>query len=331
MTDVGLPLVVMTHASPPSVHARLEQQCRVVTINKDENIVPRQKFLEAIKGAHALFLNPYSRVDAEVLDTAGPQLKVIATCSVGLEHIDLKECERRGVKVGYTPNVLDKAVAELAVALTLATARRLEEAFQSVRDGVWGTLWENCLWMCGKQVSGSVVGIVGLGRIGFETAKRLAAFEPSKILYCGNTPKAYADTIRADFVSFHELLETSDFVVATCSINDSTRGLFDKEAFKRMKADAIFINVSRGALVNQDDLYEALSSNQIGAAGLDVTTPEPLPPNHRLLKLRNCVVSPHLGSATVRTRAAMCDVCVENIFAGLNGKDLPSPVPSAFK
>lgn len=330
MTDVGLPLLVMTHACPQNVHARLEKLCRVVTINKDEINVPRQKFLEAIKGADALFVYPFTRVDAEALDAAGPQLKVIATGSVGLEHIDLKECEKRGVKVGYTPNVLNKAVAELAVALTLATARRLEEAFQSVKNGVWGTSWDDNLWMCGKQVSGSVIGIVGLGRIGFETAKRLAAFEPSKILYCGNTPKSYADTIKAEFVSFHELLGASDFVIATCSINDSSRGLFNREAFKRMKRDSIFVNVTRGALVNQDDLYEALVSNQIGAAGLDVTTPEPLPPNDRLLKLSNCVVSPHIGSATVGTRAAMFDVCVENIFAGLNGKDLPSPTPSAL-
>uniref|UniRef100_A0A0B7A6L8 Glyoxylate reductase/hydroxypyruvate reductase n=1 Tax=Arion vulgaris TaxID=1028688 RepID=A0A0B7A6L8_9EUPU len=261
----------------------------------------------------------------ETLDIFGPQLKVVGTMSVGLEHIDLVECQKRGVKVGYTPNVLTESVAEVAVTLTLATARRLEEAFQAVRSGVWGTKWENALWMTGKQIFGSVIGIVGLGRIGIATAKRLAAFQPAKIVYTGNSPKVYAEDIGAVFLSFEELLEVSDYVIATCSINETSKGLFGAEAFKRMKPSAIFINVTRGALVDQEALYDALSNNKIAAAGLDVTTPEPLPPDHKLLSLRNFILTPHIGSATTATRNAMCELTVDNILAGLSNQPLPSP------
>lgn len=181
------------------------------------------------------------------------------------------------------------------------------------------------MWLTGKQVSGSVIGIVGLGRIGFAIAERLFAFKPSRIVYSGNSPKAYAEDIKADFLSFSEVLEVSDFVIAACSINETNRGLFGREAFRRMKSSAVFINVTRGVLVDQEALYEALSTNEIAAAGLDVTTPEPLPTDHKLLTLKNCLITPHLGSATVVTRNAICNLAVENVLAGLNNQELPSP------
>ena len=196
---------------------------------------------------------------------------------------------------------------------------------QSVNNGVWGTKWENSLWLAGKELSGSVIGIVGLGRIGLATAKRLKAFEPSRLVYCGNSPKQAGADIGAEFVNFEELLSISDFVIATCAITPATTGLFDKKAFSLMKNDAIFINVTRGQLVDQEALYEALTTRGIGAAGLDVTTPEPLPTNHKLLSLPNCTVTPHLGSATTVTRNAMCDLTVDNILAGLNGQSLSTP------
>lgn len=192
-------------------------------------------------------------------------------------------------------------------------------------NGTWGSTWANGMWMAGKQISGSTIGIIGLGRIGFAVAKRLHAFEPSKMLYCGNTPKACASEINAEFVPFKALLNDSDFVIATCAITDSTRQLFNANAFREMKSSAIFINVTRGALVDQDDLYDALTSGKIAAAGLDVTTPEPLPTDHKLLSLSNCTVTPHLGSATAETRNAMCELVVDNLLAGLHDKPLPSP------
>ncbi|CAG5128250.1 unnamed protein product [Candidula unifasciata] len=319
-----LATVFVSRPCPPQGLERLRRHCNVV-LNDSETNLTNEAFIKAIPGVDALFIFPPAPINKETLDIIGPQLKVIGTMSVGLDHIDLAECRKRGVKVGYTPDVLTDAVAELTVALTLATARRFEEGFQAVRSGTWGTRWENALWLTGKQISGSVIGIVGLGRIGFATAKRLAAFQPARIFYTGRSPKDYAKEIGAVFLTFEELLEVSDFVIATCSINETNKGLFGAEAFKKMKTSAIFINVTRGALVDQDALYEALSTNHISAAGLDVTTPEPLPPDHKLLTLKNFVLTPHLGSATSTTREAMCELTVDNILAGLNDLPLPSP------
>ncbi|BFZ22416.1 hypothetical protein BsWGS_25455 [Bradybaena similaris] len=319
-----LPKVFVLRPIPPQHLQKLKENCNVLVYEGEDN-PSKETFIRAIPGADALIIVPPAPINKETLDIIGPQLKVVATASVGLDHIDLEECRKRGVKVGYTPDVLNDAVAEITVALTLATARRFEEAFQAVRSGTWGKQWDNGLWLTGKQLAGSVIGIVGLGRIGFATAKRLAAFEPSRIVYTGSSPKDYAKQIRADFLTFDELLKVSDFVIATCSINASSKGMFGIEAFKKMKTSAIFINVTRGALVDQDALYEALSTNQIAAAGLDVSTPEPLPPDHKLLTLKNFVLLPHLGSATIPTRTAMFELTVDNILAGLNGLPLPSP------
>lgn len=197
--------------------------------------------------------------------------------------------------------------------------------FEAVKEGKTG--WDNGLWLCGKQITGCNVGIVGLGRIGLAVAKRLQPFGVAKFLYSGNSKKEWASEVGAEFVSFDDLLRSSDFVVACCSMNAQNKGLFDKKAFAKMKTDAIFINSSRGVLVNQEDLYEALKSGQILAAGLDVTTPEPLPVDHPLKSLKNCVIFPHLGSATTATRNIMAVTAAKNAIAGYNGDTLPSPVP----
>ncbi|KAL8570969.1 hypothetical protein ACOMHN_037829 [Nucella lapillus] len=198
---------------------------------------------------------------------------------------------------------------------------------QAVRDGVWGTRWDDMLWLMGAEVSGCTVGIVGLGSIGLAVAKRLRAFEPARILYCGHAPKPTAHEVGAEYVSFTDLLQSSDMVIATCSVSADNQQLFNRQAFAAMKPSAIFVNVTRGALVDQEALYEALTSGQIAAAGLDVTTPEPLPPDHPLLQLPNCTVLPHLASATLRTRTHMAQVTMANILAGLKGEPLPSPAP----
>lgn len=180
--------------------------------------------------------------------------------------------------------------------------------------------------MCGKGLSNSTVGIVGLGRIGMALARRVRPFGTEKILYCGRTKKAYDAEVDASYVTFEELLKQSDFIIVSLPLVPGTKELFDKAAFAQMKKTAIFINISRGAIVNQDHLYEALKNKQIAAVGLDVTTPEPLPTNHPLLKLKNCVVLPHIGSATMETRSAMAELTAKNILAGLKGQPMPSPL-----
>ncbi|KAK6187155.1 hypothetical protein SNE40_005242 [Patella caerulea] len=318
------PIVFFTRSAPPNGVALLAQDCEL-RIWESEDPIPREELLRRVKGVNALFVHPPIRVDSELFDAAGPQLKVVGTMSVGLDHIDLAECKKRNIPVGNTPGVLTSAVAELTVTLLLATARRMKAAFQAVHNGTWGT-WESGMWMTGTLLEGKTLGVVGLGRIGMAATRRLKPFGFSRILYCGRNKKTYDAEVGAEFVDFFQLLKDSDIVIATCSITDENKGLFNKHAFKAMKNTAIFINVTRGALVNQDDLFEALTTGEIGSAGIDVTTPEPLPTDDKLLNLSNLTVSPHIGSATVESRSAMCELTARNILAGLKGGPLPSPV-----
>ncbi|XP_048360371.1 glyoxylate reductase/hydroxypyruvate reductase [Sphaerodactylus townsendi] len=227
-----------------------------------------------------------------------------------------------GIRVGYTPDILTDATAELTVALLLATSRRLPESVEEVKNGGW-TTWKP-LWMCGYGLSGSTVGIVGLGRIGQAVARRLKPFGVKRFLYSGRHPKTEAAEFGAEFVPVAKLAEQSDFVIVTCSLAPETQGMCNRDFFCKMKKTAVFINTSRGAVVNQDDLYHALVKGHIAAAGLDVTTPEPLPPAHPLLSLKNCVILPHIGSATYATRNSMSVLAANNLMAGLKGESMPS-------
>ena len=264
------------------------------------------------------------RIDAELLDAAGPQLKVVSTMSVGYDHVDLPALRARGVALGNTPGVLTETTADLAVALLLAAARRLPEAWRAAQDGTWGP-WQP-EWMTGRDVYGSTVGIVGLGRIGAAVARRLLGFG-CRIVYSGPRPRPeLAEPLGAAYVPFEQLLAKSDFVSIHCPLNDATRRLFDAAAFAAMQPTAILINTSRGPVVDQDALYQALKAGQIAAAGLDVTTPEPLPVDHPLFSLPNCVVLPHIGSASIRTRLQMAMMAAENLIAGVEGRPLPNGV-----
>ncbi|XP_004545458.1 glyoxylate reductase/hydroxypyruvate reductase [Maylandia zebra] len=295
--------------------------CEVSQWDSDEP-VPRADLLKGIQGAHGLLCLLSDKIDAEVLEAAGPNLKVISTLSVGFDHLAIDEIKKRGIRVGYTPDVLTDATAELTVALLLATARRLPEGVEEVKNGGWSS-WKP-LWLCGYGLSGSTVGVIGLGRIGMAIAQRLMPFGVKRLLYSGRTAKPHAAEVNGEFVPLDTLVSESDFIVVSCSLTPETQGMCDKSFFSKMKPTAVFINTSRGAVVNQEHLYEALSSGQIAAAGLDVTTPEPLPTNHQLLTLKNCVVLPHIGSATYSTRGVMSALAVQNLLGGLQGTDMPS-------
>ena len=178
--------------------------------------------------------------------------------------------------------------------------------------------------MCGRGLTGSTVGIVGLGRVGLAVARRLKPFGVKSILYHNRSARPGSSEVGAELVPFSVLLAKSDFVVATCSLTPETTNLFGKAAFSQMKPTAVFVNASRGGVVNQDDLCNALAGGTIAAAGLDVTSPEPLPTSHRLLKLDNCLVLPHIGSATIETRTEMAELTARNIIAALRGIPMPS-------
>ncbi|GFX31690.1 hypothetical protein TNCV_4082141 [Trichonephila clavipes] len=256
----------------------------------------------------------------------GPQLKVIASMSVGFDHINIEECKKRKIGVTNTPHVSTDSVAEFTVMLMLAVGRRLFDSAAAIKNGEWVHSWSP-MWLCGQGLKNATVGIVGVGRIGQSILKRLPAFGIAKALYYDVIrPVPAVEEMGAIYTPFEDLLRQSDFVVAMCNLSDETRGIFNKKAFGLMKPSAVFINTSRGGVVNQDDLYDALKSGQIRAAGLDVTVPEPLPKDHKLTTLPNIAIFPHVASAEVSVRILMAEMAANNILNTFNGKPLISPV-----
>ncbi|MCI0705162.1 MAG: D-glycerate dehydrogenase [Planctomycetia bacterium] len=262
------------------------------------------------------------RIDGALLDSA-PKLKVVSNYAVGFNNVDVPACTARGVCVGNTPGVLTDATADIAVTLLLTAARRIGESAADAKSGKWLT-WEPLGWL-GQDLTGRTLGIVGMGRIGFATAKRLHNGWDMKVLYTEQIPRPEAEReFDARRVELDELLRESDFVSVHVDLNSSTKGMFSSEQFAKMKRTAVFVNSARGPLVDQAALAETLRSGTIFAAGLDVTEPEPLPPDHELYKLPNCVIVPHIASATVETRNAMARLCANNLLAGVRGEPLPN-------
>lgn len=316
------PQIYLTRSDFPAAGIDLLQnECDIDGWN-EPSIVPRDELLKGIVGKDALFCTLTDKIDAEVIDRAGPNLKVIATMSVGYEHIDLNECKQRNIRVGYTPEVLTDAVADLTIALLLATTRRLIEASEEVRNGGWKS-WEP-MYMCGPAIRGGTIGIVGFGRIAQEVAKRLLPFRPRRIIYTNQSlsREKEAKEIGVDRVSLEQLLRTSDAVILLCALTPETTHLMNAKTLAMMKKTAVLINCSRGLCVDQNALYNALSKNTIRAAGLDVTTPEPLPPNSLLLTLKNCIIIPHIGSAEIETRQEMSRITALNVLGALKNTEM---------
>lgn len=282
---------------------------------------PSDVLRDLVKGCDGLVSLLTDRIDGPLLD-ASPRLRVVSNYAVGFNNVDVPACTARGVCVGNTPGVLTDATADTAVTLLMAAARRLAESAADAKGGRWLT-WEPLGWL-GQDLAGRTLGIVGMGRIGFAVAKRLHHGWGMKVLYTEQVPRPEADKeFGARRVELDELLAESDFVSAHVDLNPSTKGMFGAAQFKRMKRTAVFVNTARGPLVDQAALAEALRDGTIFAAGLDVTDPEPLPPGHELYKLPNCIIVPHIASATVGTRNAMARICAENLLAGVRGEPLP--------
>lgn len=309
---------------PALIFDMLKPHCHL-DVWQSETIMPYDELLKRIKGKNALVCTLSDRIDSHLLNTATDSLRVIGTLSVGFDHIDIDECRKRGIAVGNTPDVLTDAVAELTIALLLSTSRRLFEAEKVLKNGQWKPGW-NHMFMCGNSVKDSVVGFVGLGRIGIAVLQRLIPFKVKQFLYCGTNRKPSGDSLGAQFVSFTELLEKSDFIIVSCLLNDKTRHMFNSNAFKLMKNTAILINTSRGPVIDQTALYNALNNGDIKGAGLDVMEIEPIAPNDPLLSLNNVVLLPHIGSASYETRLAMAHLTAHNVIAGLQASKLPAPV-----
>jgi glyoxylate reductase len=271
----------------------------------------------------AVYTYGHPIVDAGLLDRL-PAVRVISNFGVGVDHIDLAAAAARGIPVGNTPGILDGATADMAFALLLAVGRRLVEGDRYARGPHF--LHYDPSYMLGREIHGSTLGIIGLGRIGEQVARRARAFDMAVLYHNRRRRPAAEEALGARYLSREELLATADYVMLTVPLTSETRHLIGRGELARMKPTAMLVNIARGPVVDTDALTEALAARRIYAAALDVTDPEPLPRDHPLLGLDNVIITPHLGSATEQTRRRMAEVSVENLLAGLAGRPLPFAV-----
>ena len=304
---------------------RLVQESCETDVWAEDRPPPRDELLRRVAGCDGILTLLTDRVDDELLDAAGPGLRVVSNFAVGYDNIDVAACARRGIAVGNTPGALTETTADLAWALMLAARRRVVEGDRFVRAGNWRTWGPNLL--LGSDLHGATLGIVGFGRIGQAVARRAVGFGLS-VLYTSRTrdPDAIEAAHAARFVGLDELLRESDIVSLHCALTPETRGLIGRRALGLMKPTATLVNTARGPVVDQAALYEALRDGVIAAAGLDVTDPEPIAPDDPLLTLESCIVVPHIASATHATRGRMAEMAVANLLAGVRGEPLPTPV-----
>ncbi|MED1945732.1 MULTISPECIES: D-glycerate dehydrogenase [Brevibacillus] len=308
--------VFVTRKLNPEVIAMLEKVAEVEQWTKNAPI-PRELLLEKIKHVDAVLTMLTERVDEEFLAST-KRLRIVANMAVGYDNIDLEACRRHEVIVTNTPDVLTESTADLAFALLMATGRRLTEANRFLLQGEW-TSWSPTL-MAGQNVYGSTLGIIGMGRIGEAVARRAKGFG-MRILYHNRNRKPQAEQeTGARYANLAELLQESDYVVLLTPLTEDTRMLMGEKQFSLMKETAVFINVSRGGTVDESALYQALVDKKIWAAGLDVFAVEPVPMDNPLLQLPNVVALPHIGSATVQTRAEMARLAAANIVEVLSGR-----------
>ena len=318
------PKVFVTRLIPEGGMALLRPACDA-EVWPDELPPPRPVLLEKVRGLDGLLCLLTDKVDGELIDAAGPGLKVISNHAVGYDNIDVAAATARGIPVGNTPGILTETTADFAFTLLMAAARRVVEGADYVRAGKWRT-WGPMI-LLGHDVHGATLGLVGLGRIGHAMARRAAGFGMKVIYY-----DPYCDPERGAAAgaearsTLDELLAEADFVSLHVPLTEGTRHLIDARALSRFKPTAVLVNSSRGPVVDPDALYEALKAGQLTYAALDVTDPEPLPVDHKLLTLPNCLVVPHIASASWATRTRMAVMAAENLLAGLRGERLPNCV-----
>lgn len=321
------PRVLVTRRIPDAGLQLLYEQCDVHVLSDD---LPPSKdlILSEITTADGLLCLLTEKIDVEIIN-AGENLKVISNFAVGYDNIDVKAATARTIPVGNTPGVLTDTTADLAFALMLSAARRIAEGERYVHDGKWKT-WGPLL-LLGADVYGATLGIVGFGRIGQAMAKRARGFDMN-ILYHSRRPHdEAAKELGATYCDLETLLAQSDFVSLHVPLTPETHHLIGKHEFNMMKPTGILINTARGGIVDPKALYEALKSEDIGYAALDVTEPEPIQMDDPLLSLDNCLIVPHIGSASVSARDKMATMSAANLLAGVKGEQLPNCVnPSVY-
>ena len=315
------PTVFVTRQIPEPAARKLAEQARVETWMQ-ESPPPYEVLLEKAAQVEGIFTLLTDRIDANLIEQAGPGLKVISQMAVGFDNIDVGAATRKGISVGNTPGVLTETTADFTWALLMAAARRVVEGDKEVRQGIWRPWGPDVL--TGFDVFGATLGIIGFGRIGQAVARRAKGFG-MRILYHDPRCDAAAEAeTGAQCVSLDELLAQSDFVTLHTYLSPDTYHLIGRDALQKMKKSAVLVNTARGPIVDPQALAWALENNIIAAAGLDVTEPEPIPPDSPLLKLNNIIITPHIASASKATRLKMANMAVENLLAGLRGEHLPN-------
>jgi glyoxylate reductase len=317
------PRIYITRKIAKELVKPYEDQYDIRMWEKEEEPVPRELLLEETQHANGILSMLSDKIDEELLSNA-PHLKVVANLAVGFDNIDVDTAKKHGIVITNTPDVLSETTADLGFALLMATARRVVEANHYIKTDQWKN-WAPFL-LAGTDIHHKTIGIVGMGRIGEAIAKRAKGFG-MEILYHNRSRKEKAEKeLGASYVSFDELLRLSDYIVSVVPLTNETIELFNKNAFHKMKPSAIFINISRGGVVNEEALVDALKNKVIKAAGLDVFKNEPINSDHPLIKLNNVVCLPHIGSSSVETRTTMIQLCFENVDGVIQRRGAKTPV-----
>ncbi len=310
--------VLLTRELHPFALHKLRKKFSI-SVHAGKIPMPRRELISGIRDAEGIICFPYDRIDKRVMDSA-PNLRVISTYSVGFDHIDVECAKKHGIRVGYTPEVLTDATADLAMTLMLDVMRRTTEGDRVIRRGGWRQIYGAYDYV-GVDVRGKTLGILGLGRIGERLARRAAAFD-MKIIYHNRTrlDKSREDRLGARYVGFWDLVSKSDVLSLHVPHTKDTDGIVNLALMKKMKKTSYLINTARGKIINERDLLTALRRKVIAGAGLDVFETEPIGRNHPLSRLENVVLTPHIGSSTRETRKRMAEVAVRNLELGISNR-----------
>ncbi|XP_065222708.1 glyoxylate reductase/hydroxypyruvate reductase-like [Planococcus citri] len=319
-------LFISRHNYPSIMYELLQEKFEIVVWNLDRKPT-KNELKEYVRGKFAIICTPYNTViDKEVIEAAGSGLRVVCTHSVGLDHMDLEELKSRKIKIGHVPNVSVPAVAEHAIALLLATSRRIVNAHIAIMNDQWKLGKNISASLLGTGLHKSTVAVVGCGRIGISILKKLTSFEPETILYYARSRKPEADKLGAELQTLDFIMKESDFIIVALAQTAQTKGIINRARISSMKPNAILVNIARGGLIDEEALIEALQNKKIGGAGLDVFSKEPLPSDSPLIKMDNVVLSPHIADHTDACRNSMAELAALNVLAVLNGDEMPAEV-----
>lgn len=311
--------ILFTRSIQSPMLSMIPEDYEVVMWKEENSVMPRNELLKEVADADAIFTNVTDLLDKEFFEHA-KKLKIVSLMAVGFDNVDIQEATKCGIPVGHTPDVLSEAVAELALTLMFACARRVVESMQFIKDNKWES-WGPYLF-AGQKISGAKLGIIGMGRIGKILAQQAKALNMDVVYYNRRRNPQTETELDVEYRDLESLLKESDYVVMLAPASQETYHMMGYEQFAFMKPTSVFVNVSRGSTVNEKDLYKILSEKKIFAAGLDVFEEEPIRKEHPLLTLDNLIAVPHIGSGTQETRDKMVEIALKNMLKGLNGERL---------